>query len=331
MKQHIGRLAPLGFLVFLGGCNSDVLAPSGYIAEQLRDVLVVTTLLLSIIIVPVLILIVYFAFKYHASRNETYEPRFSHSSQLELIIWSIPLLIIIWLGAITWVSTHKLDPYRPLDEEATGVTAEAEPLEIQVVSMDWKWLFIYPEYGVAAVNEVAAPVDRPIRFRLTSTEVMNAFYIPALAGMIYTMPSMETKLHAVINEEGVFPGRSSHYSGAGFSGMKFDFHGLDQAGFDAWVNKAASSGQSLDRATYAELLKPSKKHPVTLYSLPDGELYHDIVNRCVNPGEVCMDEMMAKDHSGHQAKAQHQSGAAERRGHLAHNATADRENELEPN
>ncbi len=181
-----------------------------------------------------------FAWYYRASNERAeYDPDFHHSTSLELLTWAAPLTIVVWLGAITWVSTHQLDPYRPLEQidARTPVDPDVEPLVIQTVSMDWKWMFIYPEYGIATVNEVAAPIDRPIKFELTSTEVMNAFHVPALAGMIYTMPSMQTTLWAVGNDPGVYNGRSSHYSGAGFSGMSFDFHVLDQSAFDNWVRQ----------------------------------------------------------------------------------------------
>lgn len=278
----------------LAGCQSEVLAPSGDIAVKLRDVLGITTALILVIVAPVMVAIVLFALRYRKSNAESeasYDPHFHHSTRLELLIWAAPLLIIIWLGALTWVSTHKLDPYRPLGTDTAGVTEGAEPLVVQVVSMDWKWLFFYPQYGIATVNELAAPLDRPIAFRLTSTEVMNAFYVPTLAGMIYTMPGMQTQLHAVINKPGEFKGMSSHYSGAGFSGMNFPFHGLDQAAFDAWVEAARNSGQVLDRARYRELLKPSENDPAAHFTLTDEALYHDILNRCVEPGQTCMDAM----------------------------------------
>ncbi|TXB68280.1 ubiquinol oxidase subunit II [Paracoccus aurantiacus] len=285
----------------LAGCGSEVLSPGGDVAAKTRDVLGITTALILVIVLPVLVAIIWFAIRYRSGSEDAeseYDPSFHHSVQLELLIWAAPLVIIIWLGALTWVSTHKLDPYRPLDSETQGVTDGAEPLVVQVVSMDWKWLFFYPQYGIATVNDLAAPLDRPIRFELTSTEVMNAFYVPTLAGMIYTMPGMQTQLHAVINETGEYKGMSSHYSGAGFSGMNFPFHGLEEADFDAWVQKARSSGQVLDRDAYRELLKPSENVPSAFYALGDEELYHDILNRCVEPGQVCMDEVMAADHGG---------------------------------
>ncbi|WP_299908680.1 ubiquinol oxidase subunit II [uncultured Paracoccus sp.] len=288
-------------LATLAGCSSEVLAPSGDVAAKLRDVLGITTALILVIVLPVMVAIVAIAIRYRKSDQSEakYDPHFHHSTSLELLIWAAPLVIIIWLGALTWVSTHKLDPYRPLDEETRGVEADAEPLVVEVVAMDWKWLFFYPQYGIATVNELAAPLDRPIAFKLTSTEVMNAFYVPTLAGMIYTMPGMETKLHAVINEPGEFKGMSSHYSGAGFSGMKFPFYGLEQEGFDAWVAKVRDSGQTLDRERYRELLKPSENEPAAYFALGDEALYHDILNRCVEPGQTCMDAMMTDGAGAH--------------------------------
>ena len=273
------RLRPLlllPLLALLPGCEAVVLAPAGDIAAQQRDLLVMSVVLMLIIIIPVMILTVFFAWKYRESNKEArYEPDWDHSTHLELVIWAAPLLIIICLGAITWAGTHLLDPYRPLDRIAKGqaVAEEHRPLQVEVVAMDWKWLFIYPEYGIATVNELAAPVDRPIRFHITSTGVMNSFYIPALAGQIYAMPGMETKLHAVINRPGEYEGFSANYSGDGFSNMRFAFHGLDEAGFDQWVAGVRAAGQGLDRETYLELEKPSEKVPVIHYASVDDRLF----------------------------------------------------------
>ncbi|WP_448151409.1 ubiquinol oxidase subunit II [Labrys miyagiensis] len=289
-------------LGLLTGCNAVVLAPSGDIAAQQRDLLVFSTFLMLVIIIPVMALTVLFAWRYRQSNKAArYEPDWDHSTQLELVIWAAPLLIIIVLGAITWTGTHLLDPFRPLERVAAGkpVANDVQPLEVQVVSLDWKWLFIYPQYGIATVNEMAAPVDRPISFRITSSAVMNSFYIPALAGQIYSMPGMETKLHAVINHPGEFEGISANYSGAGFSGMNFKFHGLDQAGFEQWIQKAKSTGTgALDRAAYQSLEKPSENEPVRYYSAVAEDLYHAIVNLCVDPSKMCMDKMMSVDAKG---------------------------------
>ena len=221
-----------------------MLNPAGDVAVQQRDLVLIATALMLLIIIPVMALTVLFAWRYRKSNTEAeYDPEFDHSTMLELVIWSAPLLIIICLGAVTWTSTHLLDPYRPIERTAPGqpIASNVKPLEVQVVALDWKWLFIYPEQGIATVNELALPVDRPVEFRLTGTSVMNAFYIPAMAGMIYTMPGMETKLHAVLNREGTFKGLSSHYSGAGFSGMHFPVFALQSNGFDQWVEKVRTS------------------------------------------------------------------------------------------
>ncbi len=282
----------------LAGCNTVVLNPAGDVAAQSGNLVIIATLLMLIIIVPVMILIVLFAFKYRESNNPSdYDPEWHHSTILELVIWTVPLLIIIALGALTWIYTHKLDPYRPLDriDAQRAVPADVKPLEVEVVAMDWKWLFIYPEQGIATINELAAPVDRPIRFKLTATTTMNAFYVPDLAGMIYAMPSMQTQLNAVINKPGVFKGMSSHYSGSGFAGMTFKFHGLNDGDFNAWVQKAKTEGAVLDRAEYLKLEKPSERDPVRLFSSVDNTLYHAVLNRCVEAGKMCMDEIMAKD------------------------------------
>ncbi len=298
------RLRPLlllPLLALLPGCEAVVLSPAGDIAAQQRDLLVWSVYLMLIIIVPVMALIIFFAIKYRASNDEArYEPDWDHSTHLELVIWAAPLLIIICLGAITWSGTHLLDPYRPLDRIAKGqaVSAEVEPLHVNVVALDWKWLFIYPEYGIATVNELAAPVDRPIRFHITSSGVMNSFYIPALAGQIYAMPGMETKLHAVINRPGEYVGFSANYSGDGFSNMRFAFHGLDDAGFDQWVQTVRTSAGNLNREQYLELEKPSEKVPVIHYGAVEAGLFDAVINMCVEPGKMCMGEMMKIDRDG---------------------------------
>lgn len=295
------HLLSVPLLLALGACSTVVLNPAGDVAAQQRDLLVTSTLLMLLIIVPVMALIVIFAFRYRASNREArYEPDWHHSTHLELAIWAAPLMIIICLGALTWAGTHLLDPYRPLDriKSGQGASASVEPLQVDVVALDWKWLFIYPEYGIATVNELAAPVDRPIRFHITSSSVMNSFYIPALAGQIYAMPGMETRLHAVINQPGRYEGFSANYSGAGFSGMRFTFHGLDAAGFDRWVANARQGGQILDRGRYLELERPSEKSPVMRFAKVEAGLWPAILNMCVEPGKMCMGEMMAIDRKG---------------------------------
>jgi len=296
------KLAVLPLLALTGGCNWVVMNPAGDVAVRQRDLILISTGLMLLIIVPVMVLTVLFAWRYRQSNTKaTYDPDFDHSTQLELVIWSAPLLIIIFLGALTWGSTHLLDPYRPIERTAPGqpVAPNTRPLEVEVVALDWKWLFIYPDLGIATVNELAAPVNVPIHFRITSSSVMNSFYIPALAGQIYAMPGMETPLHAVVNRPGRYEGFSANYSGAGFSGMRFAFHGLDQAGFDRWVREVRGRGGSLDRAGYLLLERPSENVPVRRYASVAPDLYRAILNMCVRPGETCMADMM--HHDAHKA------------------------------
>ncbi|MEP6589363.1 MAG: ubiquinol oxidase subunit II, partial [Polaromonas sp.] len=277
----------LGLLLFpvfalLGGCKAVLLSPSGDIAVQQRDLILISTGLMLLVIVPVIVLTFVFAWRYRkANQRADYDPEWHHSTQLELVIWTAPLLIIIVLGAITWISTHKLDPYRPLDriDAQRPLPAGTKPLVVEVVALDWKWLFIYPEQGIALVNEMAAPVDRPIEFKITASSVMNSFFIPALAGQVYAMPGMQTKLHAVINQPGEFDGISANYSGAGFSGMRFKFHGLSDGDFAQWVNTVKASPQALSRDSYLQLEKPSERHPVQRYATVAPDLYDAIVNR----------------------------------------------------
>jgi len=288
-------LAPL---MWLAGCDTVVLNPSGDIAAQQAHLVIVSTLLMLLIIVPVMFLIVLFAWRYRKSNTAAeYKPDWDHSTKLELLIWGAPLLIIIVLGLITWIYTHLLDPYRPLSriDENRPVAAGVKPLEVQVVSMDWKWMFIYPEQGIATVNELVTPIDVPVRFHMTSTSVMNAFYIPALAGMVYTMPSMETQLNAVMNKVGVYDGFSANYSGAGFSDMKFKYHGVSQADFDAWVAKTKASTGTLNRAEFLALDKPTIKHPIMHFGTVEKGMYDLILNRCVADGSTCINTQMHQD------------------------------------
>ncbi len=297
LKNHlkkIGTSSTLAALMLLAGCNTVVLNPSGDVAAQQARLVVQSTLLMLLIIVPVIVLTLLFAWRYRQSnRAATYKPDWDHSIQLELVIWAAPLLIIIALGALTWISTHTLDPYRPLRrlDAQRPVPATVEPLTVEVVALDWKWLFIYPAQGIAVVNELAAPVDVPIRFRITASSVMNSFFVPALAGQIYAMPGMETTLHAVINRPGEFEGFSANYSGAGFSHMRFRFHGLQREDFDRWVESAKAAGNELGRDGYLQLERPSEREPIRRFGTVTKGLYDLVVNRCVAPGTTCMHDM----------------------------------------
>lgn len=299
----IPRVLSLLPLSLLAGCNMVLLNPSGDIASQQGRLIVISTVLMLLIIVPVIALTLFFAWKYRQSNKDaTYSPDWDHSTQLELAIWGAPLLIIIALGALTWISTHTLDPYRPLAriDAQRPIPADTKPLVVEVVALDWKWLFLYPEQGIATVNELAAPVDRPIQFKITSSTVMNSFFIPALAGQIYAMAGMETKLHAVINKPGEYEGFSANYSGAGFSGMRFKFHGLNDADFDKWVQSNKAAGGELTRGAYLQLEKPSERDPVRRFATVAPGLYDAILNRCVEANRMCMKDIMAIDANGGQ-------------------------------
>ena len=293
--------AVLAVAGLLTGCKLVTMDPAGDVAVQQRNLIIASTALMLLVIVPVIALTFIFAWRYRASNaSATYDPDWHHSTQLEVVIWTVPLLIIIALGAMTWISTHTLDPFRPLSRLAPNkpVPADAKPLRVEVVALDWKWLFVYPELGVASLNEMAAPTNVPISFRITSSSVWNTFSVPALAGMIYAMPGMETQLQAVMNKEGEFTGLSGHYSGSGFSRMTFTFRSLSQQGFDEWVAKAKASGTPLDRAAYLKLDKPSEAEPVRYFGSVENGLYAAALGLCVQPGRMCVGEMHHIDATG---------------------------------
>jgi len=246
--------------MLLGGCNMEILSPKGDIGMQERTLLFTTTGLMLIVVIPVIVMILAFAWKYRASNTKAdYQPKWAHSTAIEVVVWSVPCIIVAILAVITWRSTHALDPYKPL-------VSEHKPVTIEVVSLDWKWLFIYPEYDIATVNEIAFPVDVPVNFRITSATVMNSFFIPQLGSQIYSMAGMETKLHLNAREIGTYAGISANYSGGGFSGMRFKAHAMSQEGFDNWIKEAKAAPGALTPEVYAELTKRSEHNPVVKYS-----------------------------------------------------------------
>lgn len=254
------RIFGVGAVMLLGGCNMEILSPKGDIGAQEKTLLFTATGLMLIVVIPVIIMILTFAWKYRASNTKAdYQPKWAHSTAIEVVVWTVPCIIVAILAVITWRSTHALDPYKPL-------VSEHKPVTIEVVSLDWKWLFIYPEYDIATVNEIAFPVDVPVNFRITSASVMNSFFIPQLGSQIYSMAGMETKLHLNAREPGTYAGISANYSGAGFSGMRFKAIATSQEGFDNWVKEAKASGTSLTPAVYQELTKRSERNPVVKYA-----------------------------------------------------------------
>jgi cytochrome o ubiquinol oxidase subunit II len=267
------RLLLLLPMLLLSGCNWDVLNPQGAVGVSEKALLITSVLLMLLIVVPVIALTLYFAWHFRASNTKAkYLPDFHHSLPIEIIVWVIPCLIILALGIITWNSTHELDPYRRL---ASG---DKKPINVEVVALDWKWLFIYPDLHVASVNEMAMPVGTPIAFNITSDTVMNSFFIPQLGTQIYAMAGMQTRLHLMADSPGDYRGISANFSGDGFSDMHFSAIATDQAGFDAWVQKARQSGAMLDAAAMAKLEQPSQDVPVSYFGSVSGDPYLDLVS-----------------------------------------------------
>jgi cytochrome o ubiquinol oxidase subunit 2 len=248
-----------------------------------------------IVVIPVIVLTLWFAWHYRASNTKaTYTPNWSYSHRIEAVVWGIPIVIIAILGWITWYSTHKLDPFKPLE-------SDVKPLEIQVVALDWKWLFIYPEQHIAAVNEIAIPTNTPVHFKITSDSVMNVFFIPQLGSQIYAMAGMQSQLHLISNHDGVYDGLSANFSGAGFPDMEFRAHSGSKEEFDAWVKKAQASPDKLNADTYRELAKPTERHPVQFFSTVEPMLYASVLDKYMDKStglklvdKFCLPKVVAK-------------------------------------
>jgi len=242
-----------------------VLDPQGPVAQSERLILLDATAIMLAVIIPVIVATFAFAWWFRAGNKKArYLPDWSYSGRLELLVWSIPVLVVLFLGGIGWVSSHDLDPAKPLAQ------ADAKPIEIQVVSLDWKWLFIYPDEGVASVNRLVVPTGTPIHFRLTSATVMNSFFVPQLGSQIYTMAGMATQLNLQADRPGTYPGLSAQFSGDGFADMTFDVQAMTKADFDQWLNAARASGRALDDAEYGKLEQQGVAAPVTFRSVDSG-------------------------------------------------------------
>ncbi|MBK5415710.1 ubiquinol oxidase subunit II [Pseudomonas sp. TH31] len=283
-------LLPLIGTLLLSGCNMTLLDPKGQVGLDERNLIITATLLMLLVVVPVIVMTFLFAWKYRASNQDAvYAPKWSHSTKIEIAVWAVPVLIIIALGYVTYKSTHALDPYRPLD-------SDVKPITVEVVAMDWKWLFIYPEQGIATVNKLVFPANTPINFKVTSDTVMNSFFIPGLGGQIYAMAGMQTKLHLIANQNAEFDGISANYSGAGFTGMKFKAIATSQADFDAWVSDVKKAPKQLEKAEYEALSKPSQNNPVELYASFTPNLFQIILDKYegMKPGKPMQHE--GKEH-----------------------------------
>ena len=265
--------------VYLHGHTVAVLNTRGVIADQERSLMTTAVLLGMIVIVPVYILTVAIAWKYRETNktSKKYSPTWDHSRWLEGIWWAIPLIIIAILSVITWRSSYALDPFKALN-------SNTKPLTIQVVALDWKWLFIYPDQKVASVNQAQIPVNRPVTFDITSDTVMNSFWVPQLGGQIYAMPGMATQLHMMAGKTGTYNGSSANISGNGFAGMSFNVKAETEQQFDTWAASTVKSADKLTLASYNKLAKQSRNNPITDYSLGANNLFDYIVMKYMEPG-----------------------------------------------
>src|SRR5712675_349314 len=263
----------------LGGCTDGVLDPKGPIALAERQILLNALGIMLAIVIPVILATIGVAFWFRASnRRASYLPDFEYSGRLELLVWSIPAMTVLLVGGVAWVGAHDLDPRKP-------ISSSVKPVTVQVVSLDWKWLFIYPEQGIASVNHLTVPVGTPISFELTSSTVMNSFFVPQLGGQIYTMSGMVTRLHLQADHPGTYRGMSANYSGGGFSTMRFTVDAMPGEQFARWIDATRGSGPALDTRTYAELAKPSEAvAPFTYRSVAPG-LFDGIVSSVMQPAE----------------------------------------------
>ncbi len=284
LAPAVRALCPLA-LLSLGGCNLELFDPKGPIGEQEKFLIIVALGLMLLVVIPVIALTLFFAWRYRASNTKAkYAPKWSHSTAIEAVVWSIPCVIVATLAVLIWETSHSLDPYKPLESEAT-------PVRVEVVALNWKWLFIYPDYGVAAVNQLTLPVERPVDFKITSESIMNSFFIPQLGSQIYAMAGMQTQLHLIASHPGTYPGLSASYSGPGFSDMHFDAIVTTSEAFDAWVRQTRQLPLALDRNAYRSLAQPSIKDPVTLYSSVAPGLFDDIVNHYMSGPHADMTSM----------------------------------------
>jgi cytochrome o ubiquinol oxidase subunit 2 len=260
----------------LGGCAPALLNPQGPVGAAEKLILLDSLAIMLAIVIPVILATLAFAWWFRASNTKAvYLPDWAFSGRIELVVWSIPVLVVMFLGGLAWIASHDLDPAQP-------VPGQGKPLEVQVVSLDWKWLFIYPDQGIASVNELAAPVGQPIHLSLTSSSVMNAFFVPQLGSMIYTMNGMVTQLYLRADRPGAYYGLSSQYSGDGFANMHFETQAMTPAAFAAWA-QAAKAGPPLDAAAYTALSHPGTMAPTT-YRVADPTLFQDIVSLKQAPG-----------------------------------------------
>jgi cytochrome o ubiquinol oxidase subunit 2 len=256
--------------MLLASCDEGVLDPHGPVGKAERVILYDSTAIMLAVVIPVIVLTLVFAWWFRArNKRAHYRPDWEYSGRIEMIIWSIPTLVVLFLGGIAWTGSHDLDPAVPLEESSA-------PLDIEVISVDWRWLFIYPHEGIASLNRLVVPARVPLRFRLTSTTVMNSFFVPQLGTQIYTMPNMVTRLNLEADQPGIFEGLSAQFSGDGFSDMRFDLVSTDTDAFKDWVNTTKTQGGVLDARTFEELARPAKADGVQTYAQVSPGLFDSV-------------------------------------------------------
>jgi len=269
-------LVVLGLLASLGGCGETVLSPIGPVGAAERTILLDAVAIMLAIVVPTIVATLAFAWWFRAGNSRArYLPTWQYSGQLELLVWSVPALVVLFLGGIAWISSHELDPAQPL---TSAVKPAPRTLEVEVVSLDWKWLFIYPDQQLASINRLVVPTGVPLHLRVTSATVMNVFFVPRLGSEIYSMIGMATQLNLQADQPGTFPGLSANFSGDGFSDMAFTLEAVDSGKFAAWVTETKSAGDVLDDNAYRQLLRQSQNIQPYTYRAVDAGLFNRIVS-----------------------------------------------------
>ncbi|MHB8069186.1 MAG: ubiquinol oxidase subunit II [Desulfobaccales bacterium] len=267
-------LLSLCAVTFLGGCSTILLFdPKGPIGEEQRFVIIAAIVLMLIVVIPVFIMAFWFPLKYRASNTtSTYMPKWSYSGKIDFVMWAVPIAIVTVLAILAWTRTHSLDPYKP-------IPSAYKPINIEAVSLEWKWLFIYPDQNIATVNQITFPVNVPLSFKLTSDNVMTSFFIPQLGSQIYAMAGMQTRLHLLAAKPGTFAGQNQQFSGRGYADMHFQAHAVSREEFQSWVQKIRQSPEKLDLDRYEKLAKPSVGHPVTYFSAVKPDLFEYILRQ----------------------------------------------------
>lgn len=254
-----------------------VLEPKGFIGEKERNLIVTASELMLIVVIPVLLMTLFFSWRYREGNEKAkHTPNWEHNAIAEYFWWGIPFIIITCLAVITWKSSYELSPFKSLQSNKKAMT-------IQAVALQWKWLFIYPEQGIATVNYIEFPVNVPIKFEITADAPMNSFWIPELGGQIYAMPAMKSELNLIANKTGTFKGLSSNISGTGFAGMTFKAKATSQAEFDQWISSVKSGSKGFSLQDYNQLVLPSENNPVSLYVLKDPKLFEEILMKYMKP------------------------------------------------